>query len=72
MSTGKTPSRSGLGLLGAIGGYVALSLLIGLGAGWILDRVLGTAPLFLITGVVLGFITSFYLTYRLAIGDLAE
>jgi len=55
-----------------IGGYVALSLLAGLVLGWLLDRIFGTSPLFLIVGAVLGFIASFYLTYRLATGELAE
>jgi F0F1-type ATP synthase assembly protein I len=56
-------------LAGTIGGYVALCILLGLGIGFILDRILGTAPLFLIAGVVVGFIASFYLVYRLATGE---
>jgi F0F1-type ATP synthase assembly protein I len=59
-------------LAGTIGGYVALCILIGLALGIVLDRVLHTAPLFLIAGVVLGFITSFYLIYKLAMGALEE
>jgi F0F1-type ATP synthase assembly protein I len=66
------PPKSGLALAGTIGGYVALCILVGLGLGLLLDRLVGTAPLFLITGVVLGFITSFYLTYRLAMGELGD
>jgi ATP synthase protein I len=59
-------------LVGTIGGYVALCILVGLGVGWLLDRLLGTAPLFLIAGVVVGFGLSFYLVYRLAMGELAQ
>lgn len=61
-----------MALAGTIGGYVALSILVGLGAGYVLDRLLHTAPLFLIVGVLLGFLTSFYLTYRIATGELGE
>ena len=62
--------RGGIALVGTIGGYVALCILVGLGIGWLLDRLLGTAPLFLIAGVVVGFGLSFYLVYRLAMGEL--
>jgi F0F1-type ATP synthase assembly protein I len=61
-----------MALAGTIGGYVALSILLGLGVGYVLDRLLHTAPLFLIVGVLLGFLTSFYLTYRIATGELGE
>jgi F0F1-type ATP synthase assembly protein I len=61
-----------LALAGTIGGYVALSILVGLGLGILLDRFLHTSPLFLIVGVLLGFLTSFYLTYRIATGELGE
>jgi F0F1-type ATP synthase assembly protein I len=61
-----------LALAGTIGGYVALSILVGLGLGLLLDRLLHTTPLFLIVGVLLGFATSFYLTYRIATGELGE
>ena len=71
-STDPGRRRSGLALAGTIGGYVALSILVGLGLGILLDRLLRTAPLFLIVGVVLGFMTGFYLTYRIATGELGE
>jgi F0F1-type ATP synthase assembly protein I len=61
-----------MALAGTIGGYVALSILLGLGLGYLLDRLLHTAPLFLIVGVLLGFLASFYLTYRIATGELGE
>jgi F0F1-type ATP synthase assembly protein I len=62
--------RSGLALAGTIGGYVAICIVAGLLLGLLLDRVLRTGPLFLIAGVVLGFIASFYLTYKLAMREL--
>lgn len=65
-------SRSGIALASTIGGYVALSILVGLGGGVLLDKLLHTGPAFLITGVLIGFIVSFYLTYRLAMGELAD
>lgn len=64
--------RGGVGLVGMIGGSVALCILVGLGLGLLLDRVTHKAPLFLIAGVVLGFIASFYLAYRVAMGELGE
>ena len=70
-TSGRRP-KSGFALAGTIGGYVALCILIGLALGILLDRLLHTAPLFLIAGVVLGFIVSFYLVYKLAMGALEE
>ncbi|HZU13218.1 MAG TPA: AtpZ/AtpI family protein [Chloroflexota bacterium] len=66
------PQRSGLALAGAIGGYVLLCIVLGLGLGLLLDKVLRTGPIFLIVGVLAGFGASFYLTYRLAMGELGE
>jgi ATP synthase protein I len=68
----KRRPRGGVALAGSIGGYVAVSILGGLLLGWFLDRLLKTGPLFLIAGVVLGFVLSFYLVYRIAMGELAE
>lgn len=67
-----SPQRSGLALAGTIGGYVVLCILVGLGLGLLLDRLIGTRPLFLIVGVLAGFVASFVLTYRLAMGALGE
>jgi F0F1-type ATP synthase assembly protein I len=64
--------RSGLALAGTIGGYVALCILVGLVVGIVLDRLFNVSPLFLIAGVVLGFIVSFYLTYRVAMSAMGE
>ena len=71
-STSGGRPKSGFALAGTIGGYVALCILIGLALGIGIDRLLRTAPLFLIAGVVLGFIVSFYLVYKLAMGALEE
>ncbi len=59
-------------MVGTIGGYFALCILVGLGLGFTLDRIVHTMPLFLISGVVLGFIIGFYLVYKLAMGELGE
>jgi F0F1-type ATP synthase assembly protein I len=59
-------------LVGTIGGYVALCILGGLGLGLLLDSLLHTRPLFLIAGVLIGFVVSFYLIFRLATGELAD
>lgn len=64
--------RGGVALLGIIGGYVTLCIVAGLGLGLLADRILGTAPLFLIAGVVVGFVTSFYFMYRVAMGEMAD
>jgi F0F1-type ATP synthase assembly protein I len=57
---------------GTIGGYVGLCILVGLAAGLLFDHVFGTAPLFLIAGVVIGFVVSFFLIYRLAMRELLD
>jgi F0F1-type ATP synthase assembly protein I len=64
--------RSGLALAGAIGGYVTVCILAGLGLGIAVDHVAHTAPLFLISGVVLGFLLSFVLMYKLAMSQLGD
>lgn len=69
--SGRRP-RSGVVLVGTIGGYAALCILVGLGLGVLLDRALRTSPLFLIAGVLLGFIVSFFLIYRMAMGELLD
>jgi ATP synthase protein I len=71
-STEPDRPRGGVALVGTIGGYVALCILGGLGVGLLLDRLAHTTPLFLIAGVVVGFILSFYFVYRLAMGSLGE
>lgn len=74
----RTPSASerrpkgGFALVGRMGGYVAVCILAGLGIGLLLDHLLHTGPIFLLSGVVVGFVVSFYLMYRLAMGELDE
>jgi F0F1-type ATP synthase assembly protein I len=69
---GQRRPRGGVALVGTIGGYVALCILGGLVIGSLADRLTKTSPLFLITGVVVGFVLSFYIIYRLAMGELGE
>ena len=64
--------RGGVALLGVIGGYVGLCIGLGVGIGWLLDTVLHTTPLFLLIGVLVGFGLSFFLIYRLAMGELLD
>jgi F0F1-type ATP synthase assembly protein I len=71
-SSSGNQGKSGLALAGTIGGYVAVCIAAGLGLGLLLDSLLHAGPVFLIAGVVLGFIVSFYLTYKLAMGELGE
>jgi F0F1-type ATP synthase assembly protein I len=61
-----------LALAGTIGGYVTFCILAGLGAGVVVDRVAHTSPLFLISGVVLGFLLSFVIVYKLAMRELGN
>jgi F0F1-type ATP synthase assembly protein I len=62
--------RGGVALAGTIGGYFALCIFGGLGIGIGLDHLLRTSPLFLICGVVVGFVVGFILVYRIAMGEL--
>ncbi|MGI8968855.1 MAG: AtpZ/AtpI family protein [Chloroflexota bacterium] len=71
-SNGQRRPRGGVALAGIIGGYVVACIILGLVVGLVLDRLLHTAPLFLIAGVVVGFVVSFYLVYRLAMGELTN
>lgn len=64
--------RGGVALAGTIGGYFALSILVGLGVGIALDYLAHTGPFFLITGVVVGFVFGFYLVYRIAMRELGD
>ena len=44
-------------LLG-MGAVVAVELLVGLGVGWLVDKLLGTGPVFLFIGLVLGIVAA--------------
>lgn len=71
-STEPATGRRGLALAGTIGGYATLCILLGLGLGLLLDKLFHTTPLFLIVGVLAGFVASFVVTYKLAMGELGE
>lgn len=49
----QTPLRT-LGMFGSIGLQLAIWIVAGLGIGRWLDRVMGTAPIFLIIGIISG------------------
>lgn len=44
-------------LLG-MGAVVGAELLVGLGLGWLLDKLLGTAPVFLFVGLLVGIVAA--------------
>ncbi len=44
-------------LLG-LGAVIAAELLVGLGLGWLVDKLLGTEPVFLLVGVLLGIVAA--------------
>jgi len=48
-----------------LGWYIATCLLIGVFSGVWLDRTLGTAPIFILIGLALGLLASFYGLYRM-------
>lgn len=48
-----------------VGWYVAASVVIGIVGGYWVDRWLGTTPLFIIVGVVLGTTVAFYGLYQM-------
>ena len=55
-----------------IGWYIAIAILAPtLGGVW-LDGKLGTAPLFLLVGVILGVVVGFYGTYKMASSYLSS
>jgi F0F1-type ATP synthase assembly protein I len=57
----------GAALYAAAGFELAASVLLGLFGGQWLDRRLGTAPLFLLVGVLLGMAAGFWNLYRLSL-----
>jgi hypothetical protein len=52
-----------LGLVG-IGGLNATCWLVGMFLGWLLDRHLGTVPVFVLVGLAIGALTGFLATYK--------
>jgi len=61
-----------LGRYGALGFEMALSVLIGLGIGYYLDKWLGTAPWLMIIWLVFGFAAGFRSLYRAAVRSEKE
>lgn len=57
---------SGLALAMDLGLRLAFSVLMGVGAGLLMDNWLATAPLFTLIGTVLGVAAAFYLMWQLA------
>ena len=53
-------------LLG-LGWYIAASIVLGVGGGLLLDRWLGTVPLFTLLGVLAGSVVAFYGMYRMVL-----
>lgn len=53
-------------LLG-LGWYIAASIVLGVGGGLLLDRWLGTVPLFTLLGVLVGSVVGFYGMYRMVL-----
>ena len=54
-----------------IGWYIAAAIVVPTLCGVWLDRKLGTAPLFILVGVILGVVVAFYGTYKMASGYLS-
>lgn len=52
------PNRPDLSGLLSLGIVLALCLVLGLGSGWLLDRVAGTFPVFLLVGLLLGIVAA--------------
>ena len=61
-----------LGRYGALGFEMALSVLIGLGIGYYLDKWLGTAPWLMLLWLVFGFAAGFRSLYRAALRSEKE
>ena len=51
--------------LTVFGWYFATCLLAGIGGGWALDKWIGSKPLFMLIGLLLGTIVGFYGMYKL-------
>jgi F0F1-type ATP synthase assembly protein I len=60
----------GLQFIG-LGWYIAASILAGVSVGLLLDGWIGTSPLFLLFGLLLGVAAAFYGTYRMTAAFLA-
>jgi len=52
------PRRSDVSALLSIGIVIALCLVAGLGLGWVIDSAVGTSPVFLLVGLLLGIVAA--------------
>lgn len=57
-------SGPGLRTLAAMGSTIVVSVLLGLGLGWLADRAAGTTPLFIFLGLAFGIVTAALGAYR--------
>ena len=53
--------------LTGLGWYVALCIVLGIWGGFLLDKKLGTLPLFFILGIILGSVTAFWGMYKMVL-----
>jgi len=60
----ETSRKSGIAYAAALTLFVSVASLCGFG--WLIDRWLGTAPWFMVAGLILGAIAGFYQFIRLA------
>ncbi len=52
------PNRPDVSSLLTLGIVLALCLVLGLGLGWLLDTAVGTSPVFLLVGLLLGIVAA--------------
>ncbi len=57
-------SGPGLRTLATMGSTIVVSVLLGLGLGWLADRAAGTTPLFIFVGLAFGIVTAALGAYR--------
>ncbi len=55
-----------------LGWYIATCILIGVVVGVWVDGILGTTPLFILIGLALGLLSSFYGVYRIVLKTIVE
>lgn len=67
----KDPSMlAALGMASGIGLQLGASVLVGLGLGLLLDRLLHTAPWFLLIGLLLGILSGGYSVVRMVLKEI--
>jgi len=58
--------------LAGLGWYVAFCIVLGVGGGVWLDKKVGTSPLFILLGTVLGVVVAFYGIYKMVSSLMVE